>query len=47
MRFFDEAKVAAVLERLPRMPPRERNAWDVALTLAASACLMQGRFRLG
>jgi asparagine synthase (glutamine-hydrolysing) len=45
--FFDAAKIRDVLDRLPELPPRERNAWDVALTLAASACVMQGRFGLG
>jgi asparagine synthase (glutamine-hydrolysing) len=44
--FFDARKIRAVLDRLPQLPPRERNAWDVALTLAASACLMQQRFGL-
>src|SRR5262249_29675327 len=45
--FFDERKIRDVLDRVAQTTPRERNAWDVALTLVTSACLMQARFGLG
>lgn len=44
--FFDARRVRAALAARAALPPRERNAWEMALTLAASACVLGERFGL-
>ncbi|MEZ4381264.1 MAG: asparagine synthase (glutamine-hydrolyzing) [Nannocystaceae bacterium] len=44
--FVDRRKLAAAISRLEGMPAAERRAWDPALTLVASLCALQERYRL-
>jgi asparagine synthase (glutamine-hydrolysing) len=47
MPFYDQAKVVALLDRLPAMDDGERTALDPALMMLLSACVLHDRFRLG
>jgi asparagine synthase (glutamine-hydrolysing) len=44
--FVDRRRLRAAVERLPSLPERARRAWDPALTLVASLCALQRRYRL-
>jgi asparagine synthase (glutamine-hydrolysing) len=44
--FYDQNKVVALLDELPRMPEPERIGWDPVLMNVLSACVLQERFGL-
>ena len=44
--FYDQAKMIALLDRLPQMSARERTATDPVLMMALSACVLHERFGL-
>lgn len=44
--FFSAARVRALLERLPKLPPRERVAMDPVLMLVLTATILQTHYRL-
>jgi asparagine synthase (glutamine-hydrolysing) len=44
--FYDQEKVVAVLDSLPRMPQADCIAWDGPLTSILSACLLHQQFGL-
>jgi asparagine synthase (glutamine-hydrolysing) len=44
--FFDQAKVTALLDRIPAMDSGERTAYDQVLMLLLSACALQDRYGL-
>ena len=45
--FFSAARVRALLDRLPRLSPRDRVATDPVLMLVLTAVLLQTHYRLG
>jgi asparagine synthase (glutamine-hydrolysing) len=45
--FFDQAKVLALLDRLPTMSPSDQSAFDPVLMTALTASLLQERLHLG
>ena len=45
--FFDQAKVIALLDRLPHMPDSEHVPWDPVLMTVLSTCILREHFRLG
>lgn len=44
--FYDQAKVAALLDRLPALGEAERTAYEPVLMILLSACNLQQRFNL-
>ena len=44
--FYDQKKVVALLDELPRMSETERLGWDPTLMTVLSACVIQERFGL-
>ena len=44
--FYDQAKVVALLDRLPAMDVSERTAVDGVLMMLLSACVLHDRFKL-
>ena len=46
MGFFDPAKVARLLDDLPRMSTADRTVVDQGLMLILSACVLHERFGL-
>jgi asparagine synthase (glutamine-hydrolysing) len=44
--FFDQAKVIALLDRLPHMPDSEHVPWDPVLMTVLSTCILREHFRL-
>ena len=44
--FYDQAKVIALLAKLPGLTDLERIEWDPVLMSILSACVLQERFRL-
>ena len=44
--FYDQPKVAALLDKLPTMTETERGTWDPILMSILSACVMRERFGL-
>lgn len=45
--FFDEIKVTALLDRLPKMTPEERMTHDPVLMVILSSCMIQDCFNVG
>ncbi len=45
--FYDQKKVIAILDKLPGLAEADRVAWDPALTMVLSSCVLQDRYRLG
>ena len=44
--FYDQKRIAALLDRLPAMTNADRVAWDPVLMSVLSACVLRERFRL-
>ena len=44
--FYDQKRIAALLDRLPAMTDADRVAWDPVLMSVLSACVLQERFGL-
>ncbi len=44
--FVDRDRLAAALDRVPKLDERGRRAWDPALMLIASLCVLQRRYAL-
>lgn len=44
--FVDRGRLAAALERLPTLSEGDRRAWDPALMLVSSLCILQQRYAL-
>jgi asparagine synthase (glutamine-hydrolysing) len=44
--FFDQKKVAALLDQLPAMTEADRVAWDPVLMSVLSACVLHQGFKL-
>jgi asparagine synthase (glutamine-hydrolysing) len=45
--FYDQKKVVALLDRLPKMTEPERVGWDPVFMSILSACVIQERFHMG